>query len=504
MREYITTLGENLSYMGPEVALFVGIFLILVTNSFLKKGKEILFPALALVVLTIGFAFEIRLLSFFENPEGKRWCLFFDKTLIIDPFASLMKILLLIASAVVVVLSYLSYAYKNRYPREYYTFLLGAILASCLMVSAADFLLFFLVLELFNFCLCFSMGFARRGPSLEGAVKFMIYSGLASAMMLYGFSLLYGLTGSTRLTDLSLYLTSLQAPSGVLLLALFLSLAGAGAKLALLPFHFWAPDSIEGAPSALATQLVSLPKIAALAFIVRFTQALGPLNKMAFFQESFYPFNWYDFLALLGAATLTFGNLAALWQVSLKRLLAYFAIGQSGYILLGISVFANGGNLSVLLFYLVLYLVVILGIFTVILLIEEKLQAREIPDYYALGYRAPFLAFALALFLFSVMDLPPLVGFWGKFILLGALIQQESYWLVLLVGANILIGAYYCLRIIKTMYFVESADDLFAPPLPFLEMGNFLVILHLVAVGAFGLFFHPVLRLMGTIRIFPS
>jgi NADH-quinone oxidoreductase subunit N len=291
-------------------------------------------------------------------------------------------------------------------------------------------------------------------------LKYAIYGAFSSGLMLYGMSLVYGLTGTFNIYEIGQVLNSSAPDRLTLFIAAVLMLAGFGYKISAVPFHFWAPDVYEGAPTPITAFLSVGPKAAGFALLMRFFNvafAASGTNGDSSSWLALPGLEWPQLLAWIAAATMTLGNLIAIVQVNLKRLLAYSSIAHAGYALMGVVLLSEQG-ISATMFYLVVYYLMNLGAFLVVIINQDMLGSESINDYQGLAWRAPIPAVAMGVFLFSLTGLPPTGGFVGKFYLFAALIKGQFYWLAVVGIINSVISLYYYARILKAMFF-EKADS---------------------------------------------
>jgi NADH-quinone oxidoreductase subunit N len=295
-------------------------------------------------------------------------------------------------------------------------------------------------------------GFKRRNrQSSEASLKYVIYGGVASGVMLYGMSLLYGLAGSTSFSVIRSAIAATPSSAPVVIVAVVLCLAGFGYKIASVPFHMWCPDVYQGAPTPVTAFLSVGPKAAGFALLIRFFGGIPDVIGTG--TDVLTP--WPILLGTIAAATMTLGNLTALVQTNLKRLFAYSSIAHAGYLLLGLCAGGTEGNRAILI-YLITYLFMNVGAFVVIIGLSEAGVGEEIDDYKGLGKRAPMVALVMAMFLFSLTGLPPFAGFFGKFYLFYALLAKGGTTMVTLAVVGILnsaVSLYYYARVLKAMYF---------------------------------------------------
>jgi NADH-quinone oxidoreductase subunit N len=380
--------------------------------------------------------------------------LFFD-LIARDPFADFFKLLFLATAALVAFVSLRAGDAIDESAAEFYALLLTTTIGMMLMAAAVDLLTAYLSLETVSIMSYVLAGFRRRSrQSAEAALKYVIYGGVASGVMLYGMSLLYGLAGSTSFAAILQAAGSTPASTTVVL-AVVLCLAGFGYKVASVPFHMWCPDVYEGAPTAVTAFLSVGPKAAGFALLVRFCAGVLPA------QLGGAPAPWPLLFALIAAATMTLGNLAALGQNNVKRLLAYSSIAHAGYLMLALVAGGHDGARALLL-YLVAYLFMSLGAFAVVIAVAERGIGDELSAWRGLGRRAPWAAATMAIFLFSLTGLPPFAGFFAKFYVFYALVARGGTLMLTLAVLGILNSAlslYYYARVLKAMYFDAQQSD---------------------------------------------
>lgn len=377
-----------------------------------------------------------------------------------DAFGMLLRLGVVGSAALVVALS-LDFVGNKPYGGEFYALLLMAVLGSMLAVTAGDLVQIFLAVELLSIASYVLSGWAKtekRGA--EAALKYLLFGGTSSCIFLMGAALLYGLTGTTNLGGISANLQTLQTPfMGVALLGGLMAVAGLGYKVAAVPFHGWTPDVYQGAPVPVAAFLSVGSKIAGFAVLVRLL--IGALPTLSA--------HWLVVLALISVASMTFGNLVALTQSNVKRMLGYSSIAQAGYLLLGLVAAAHqqtiDAGLAAMVFYLLGYVFMNLGAFAVVTAYAHMTGREEMRDYAGLGRRSPWMAFFMLVCMVSLAGLPPFVGFWGKFYLFKAVVDfgvqsgNALYiWLAVIGVLNSVVSMYYYIKIPKAMY-LEKAED---------------------------------------------
>ncbi len=434
----------------PEIILLVMGCVILLVDLWVKSPMRTLTYVLTLVTLGTVAAVEAAYALGGQTFYG------FGKMVVVDPMGSWLKCFSAIALMVSLVYGR-PYAFDRDMLRggEFFTLSLFALLGMFVMISGHNFLVIYMGLELLTLC-SYALVALRRdnATATEAAMKYFVLGALASGFLLYGLSMLYGATGSLDLNEVFNAIASRQVKHQVLVFGLVFIVAGLAFKLGAVPFHMWLPDVYQGAPTAVTLLIGGAPQLAAFAICLRLlVEGLLPLA-----------FDWQQMLALMAIGSLLVGNLAAIAQSNLKRMLAFSTISQMGFLLLGLlSGVVNGNQLntesaySAAMFYAITYVLTTLAAFGVIMLLARSgHESEEITDLAGLNQRSPLYAGVMAVAMFSLAGLPPLVGFYAKLSVLQALIasQQTSY-LVLAVFAVLmsLVGAFYYLRIVKVMYF---------------------------------------------------
>jgi NADH-quinone oxidoreductase subunit N len=334
---------------------------------------------------------------------------------------------------------------------------------------------------------------ARDLRSSEAALKYVLYGAFTSGIMLFGFSLLFGLAGTTSLLEISRQVTIASHHSQdklLLILAVLFFLAGLLFKTASFPFHFWCPDVYEGAATPITAFLSVGPKAAGFVLFIRLFYPLFAIDKGAGVYEPVSGLEWPVILAWVSAITMTLGNLAAIHQNNLKRLLAYSSIAHAGYLLMGVSAL-NELGLRAVIFYLVVYLFMNLGAFAVVATIVGAGGSEEIHSYRGLGSKAPFTCVAMTIFLFSLVGMPPFAGFVGKVYLFAAVISKNMYWLAVVAALNSVISLYYYLRVVKAM-FLEQPVDAFQPQISIGSLAIFAALL--IPTLGLGIYWQPLAK----------
>jgi proton-translocating NADH-quinone oxidoreductase chain N len=376
----------------------------------------------------------------------------------VDRMALFFK-MLAVLTVILVSLSAVEYIDKHTpFRGEFYALTLLAGLSLMLLASATNLVMIYLSLEFLSITSYILTGYLRRDArSTEAAVKYFLYGALASGVMLYGFSLLYGATGSVDLATIANVLVSSQANTLLVVASVLLILTGFGFKIALVPFHQWSPDAYEGAPTPITAFLSVGPKAAGLAVLIRVMVVALPA----------YSLNWTVILSLVAILTMTVGNLTALWQTNMKRMLAYSSIAQAGYMLIGLAAWTAQpagsllmlGGVDAILLFLFAYLFTNLGVFAVVIILENKMGTANISDYAGLIRRSPFLSIALLIFFLSLIGIPPTGGFLGKLFVFGAAVNEGLYVLAAFGVFNSVISVYYYFGVTRQVFFLQGPDE---------------------------------------------
>ncbi|MCD6706608.1 MAG: NADH-quinone oxidoreductase subunit NuoN [Thiobacillus sp.] len=438
MSDFLTQFASAL----PEIFVLAMVSLILVIDAAVDDSKRYIAYVLSLATLA-GAAF-LTVNDFSTMPVLALGGLFID-----DPLSDVLKLFLYLTVATVLVYSRDYLRTRGLYKGEFFVLALFALLGMMVMVSASHFLTLYLGLELLSLSLYAMVALQRdSGVASEAAMKYFVLGALASGMLLYGMSMIYGVTGTLALADIAQNLsdgTDLRIP---LVFGIVFIVAGLAFKLGAVPFHMWVPDVYHGAPTAMTLFIGSAPKIAAFAFVVRIL-GQGLESQVA---------EWRDMLVILAVLSMAVGNIAAIAQTNLKRMLAYSTISHMGFMLLGILAGSQNGYGSAM-FYVLVYALMSLGGFGMILLLSRAgFEADKLEDFKGLNRRSPWLAFLMLLLMFSMAGVPPTVGFYAKLSVLQAVVEIGYVWLAVAAVLFSLIGAFYYLRIVKLMYFDTPHD----------------------------------------------
>jgi NADH-quinone oxidoreductase subunit N len=445
----------NLHLFVPEIMMAAFAVLVILLDLFVRQKAVLRGVSIIGLLAVIGYA-----LGMWNGMSDELPSFIFNNMLAVDNFSLFFKILLA-AIAILVILASADYAGKfARFQGEYYALILLSALGMMLMAAASDLISLYISLELASISLYVLVSFLKDRKSTEASLKYLLLGAIASAVLLYGMALVFGVTGQTQLSAVAGSIQSMGLSGLVdnpaLLIGIVLLIAGLGFKIAAVPFQMWVPDVYEGAPTPITAYLSVASKAAGFAFILRIFYS-------AFGMPDWLSQNWGMIFAVLSVFSMFIGNIAAIPQTNIKRMLGYSSIAQAGYLMVGLATlgFASAGDIaaqSTVLFFLASYTVTNLGAFIVVIAISDKINSDNIADYSGMGKRSPVLALALTLCLISLIGMPPAAGFMAKFYIFSAAVQQDLVWLVVIAVINSVISAYYYLRVVKVMWFGEPAS----------------------------------------------
>lgn len=426
----------------PEIWVLSMACVVLVVDLFLHDRNRVVSYWLAQTTLVGALALTLA-----GAGEGTQVVL--GGTFVADPMATLLKAFIYIMTfgAFLYARDYL--AVRGLFKGEYYVLGLFGMLGMLVLVSAHSFLTIYLGLELLSLSLYALVAFSRDdGRATEAAMKYFVLGALASGMLLYGISIVYGLTGSLDIAVVGEAVAERGLNDVVLIFALSFIVLGVAFKLGAVPFHMWLPDVYQGAPTAVTIYVGTAPKIAAFAMAMRLlAEALGGVQA-----------DWGGMLIVLAVLSLALGNVVAIAQTNLKRMLAYSTISHVGFLLLGLLAGTAGGYAAAM-FYAIIYATMALGGFGMIVLLSRAgFEAEELDDFKGLNERSPWFAGMMLLFMFAMAGVPPTVGFYAKLVVLEAVIDIDLLWLALVAVFFSIIGAFYYLRVVKVMYFDPPRD----------------------------------------------
>jgi NADH-quinone oxidoreductase subunit N len=442
---------------APLSALLPDAFLMIVTvvawlNDIItgKKGRGLTY----VIAVASGLIAALWYAVIATDPHSHYY---FSNMYVVDPFASLMKSFISLGFAVSLIYSRKYLEERDLFRGDFYLLALFSLLGQLVMVSGNNFLTLYLGLELMSLSLYAIIALRRDVPqSNEAAMKYYVLGALASGFLLYGISMMYGATGSLDLHDVFTAIASGRINYAVLLFGVIFIVAGIAFKMGAVPFHMWVPDVYHGAPTAMTLLTGGGPKVAAFAWGLRFL-VMGMLPLAV---------DWQTMLVILAALSLIVGNITGIVQRNVKRMLAYSAISNMGFVLLGLLSGVVDGKASgaasaygSAVFYSITYLLTTLGSFGIVMLLARRdFEADTLDDFKGLNKRSPVFAFVMLLMMFSLAGIPPTVGFYAKFAVLEAAVNANLTWLAVLAVVTSLFGAFYYLRIVKLMYFDEPVD----------------------------------------------
>jgi NADH-quinone oxidoreductase subunit N len=426
----------------PEIFVFSMASAILVIDLFLSERQRVV--SFYLAQLTLVGAAVLTLAGFAGAPV-----LSYERMFIDDALADVLKLAIYIVTFFVFAYSRSYLNERGIFRGEYFVLGLFGVVGMMVMCSASHFLTLYLGLELLSLSLYAMIAFQRdSAQATEAAMKYLVLGAIASGMLLYGMSMLYGVTGTLEIAKVRTAIAALDPNDTVLIFGLVFALVGIAFKLGAVPFHMWVPDVYHGAPTAVTLYVGTAPKVAAAALVLRLIVAgLEPLAA-----------SWQDMLTILAILSMGVGNVIAIAQSNIKRMLAYSSISHMGFFLLGIlSVTPEGYGSAV--FYVLVYSVMSLGAFgMVVLLSRAGFEAENLDDFRGLNQRSPWYAFLMLLLMFSMAGVPPTAGFYAKLLVLKAVIGADTLWLAVVAVLFAVIGAYYYLRVVKLMYFDDAVD----------------------------------------------
>jgi len=471
----------NLTLFIPEITLAVFAILVILLDLGIKQKYVLMWVSLAGLIIAGVFSVAMW---------GDSHPALFNNMLAVDNFALFFK-LLFAGIAFLVILASTDYIAKfSRFQGEYYALILLSTLGMMFMAAATDLISLYVALELTSISLYVLVGFLKDRKSTEAALKYLLLGAIASAVLLYGMALVFGFTGQTQLGAIANSIQSMSLgsvfDSPALLIGIVLLIAGFGFKIAAVPFQMWVPDVYEGAPTPITAYLSVASKAAGFAIIMRvFYSAFGIPDWLSQ--------NWGMIFAVLSVVSMIIGNVVAIPQTNIKRMLGYSSIAQAGYLMVGLAgmgVFPAYSSLpygllaqSGILFFLASYALTNLGAFIAIIAISNKADSDMIADYAGMGKRAPLLALALTLCLISLIGMPPAAGFMAKFYIFSSAVQNGLLWLVVVAAVNSVISAYYYLRVVKVMWFGEAKSQEKVPSSDAPRLALFLCCLGVLLLG---------------------
>ena len=467
----------NYYLLTPEICLAGAAIAIILLDLVVGRKGILLFVGIAALVASIVVSVALW---------GEQDNSLFNGMIKADEFAIFFKVLLA-GAAILVLLASKDYVSKfSHFQGEYYGLILLSAVGMMLMAASRDLITIYVSLELTSISLYALVGFLKDPKSSEAGLKYLLLGAVASAILLYGMALIFGITGETGLSEIAAALPAGRIwETPLLLLGLIFLIGGFGFKIATVPFQMWVPDVYEGAPTTITAYLSVASKAAGFAVVLRvFLEAFGGDVLR----------DWAMIFAVLGAISMTLGNVIAISQTNIKRMLGYSSIAQAGYLMVGLAAVTRAAEVddpalfgpTGLIFFLGCYALANLGAFIAIIAITNKTQSDSIDDFTGMGSRAPVISLALTLCLVSLIGVPPTAGFLAKFYLFGAAVQHDLLWLVIIGVLNSVVSAYYYLRVVKVTWFGAPASEEGVPSSLALRIA-----LAIACVGVLALFFYP-------------
>ena len=452
---------QSLEFFIPELILTITILAALITDLFVKKSKT------NMIGWVLGVGLVVVGLSVHNLSSVPPTTLFLDM-IVIDPFSSFMKIVIILSTLLVIVASWVNDELEKYRKGEYFTIMGIMVMGLFLMTSSVDIIMLYISIEvvsIMSFVLAAYLKLDTR--SNEAGLKYVIYGAFSSGVMLFGLSIVYGLAGSTNYFAIQDTLSSLDGSANpALIMALLMIFAGFGYKISSVPFHFWTPDVYEGSPSTITAYLSVAPKAAGFAMIIRFfhqvfSDSIG-LTSNAIGSTDL---PWPEIIGVLAVVTMTMGNLVAIQQKSIKRMLAYSSIAHAGYMMLALPVLSMEAVESVMI-YLFIYVFMNLGAFFIVIFVKNKTGGESFKDFEGLGWKMPIVGAFMTLFMLSLTGLPPTAGFVGKLYIFKTLVGagSEFLWLVVAGGVNSVISLYYYFHVVKVMFLGGKRTDVITYP----------------------------------------
>ncbi len=480
MPRFVDLVNPDLTLIVPQLIILGTALLLLLADVVLSKGQRGILTWMSL----IGLAAALVVNFFYIDTNEATFSGMFR----VDGISVFVNLVVLAAGIMSVLVSS-SYIERLEDPgsmplAEYYVLLMFAILGSMIVGSAGDLVMVFLGIEMTALASYALTGFARhRLTSLEGALKYFLLGLFASAILVYGMAWIYGATGTTSLDGIAAALDA-TVPEGnleaSLVLAMLLLVVGLGFKVAAVPFHMWTPDAYDGAPTPVTAYMSVIPKVAGFAAMVRIlVQALSPIRE-----------DWVILIGILAVITMGFGNIVAISQRNVKRMLAYSSIGHTGYILAGFAAFGSvtvedDRSISSVLYYLLAYSFMNIGAFAIVTWLQHRGRGVDIDDFNGLASQSPLMAIAMTIFMFSLMGLPPLVGFYAKYYVILAAVEADMLWLAVAIVLASAASAFFYLRVVVAMYFSEAPETAPEGRTPMLGFGVLAMAVGTILTGIF-------------------
>lgn len=483
-------LFSSINAILPEIIILISIIMCLVLDLILNR-KSYLISLIAISGLLISLFFVYMRSDLSQS--------LFNGMIVNDPFSVFFKFIFILSSIFVILFTLVSREMKLSVHKNEHTFLiLSLVFGSFLMCSSVNLIMVYLSLELVSLTSYILAGYTKKDKaSSEAAMKYVIYGAASSGIMIYGISLLYGLTGKFNIYEIAMFLSAnATVNEPVLILSIVMIIAGIGYKISSVPFHFWTPDVYQGAPIPITSFLAVTSSSAGFALLIRFFKVTFIQSFQYGIDGSWQVINsikWNEIIIILSIASMVFGNFVALWQTSLKRILAYSSIAHTGYMILGLVVM-NEMGITAILIYQFVYLFMTLGAFYVTIMLANKVGTDDISDMKGLAFRAPLQCVGMAIFMFSLSGIPSTAGFIGKFYIFSTLVNSHLVWLALIAMLNSVISLFFYVKVLKVMFFADQSKKE-EPKIKFALAQNLLLFLLIIPTILFGIYFLPVLKL---------
>lgn len=480
---------NSLKNFIPETVLIAAVILCIFLDLILRKKS---------VVVAIAGIIGLLVSGYFAYLQFGLKDVLFSGMAVVDPYSVFFKFIFIISTIFVIIFTVTSKEIQeSTHHNEHVYLMLSMAIGAFLMASSVNLIMMYLSLELVSLSSYVLSGYTKKiKRSSEAAMKYIIYGAASSGIMIYGMSLLYGFTGTMNIYEISSFLSAASISGNPLIvIVMIMILAGFGYKISSVPFHFWTPDVYEGAPVPVTAFLAVTSSAAGFAVMIRFffSTFLKSPSMLDGKLQIINGIGWTEIIIVLSVASMIFGNFAAVWQNSVKRMLAYSSIAQGGYIMLGLTV-ANQQGLTAMIVYLIAYLFMTLGAFYALILVVNKIDSDDMADMRGFGYKAPAVAVFMGVFMFALSGIPSTAGFIGKFYLFSALIESKLIWLAMVGMLNSVVSLFFYIKILKYMFLMKPEEEV-VPKLKY-SFGSYAVLMLLaVPTMLFGIYFAPLIKL---------
>lgn len=479
----------NISRYIPElllVMLMIGLILVEVTYDENQKNKKYIFitAAIGLILTLVALVFNLS-----GKPEG-----IFSNAVVIDPFSTVMKIMMVIGTFFCIYLSRISKEIYETLKTEYAIMAVGVLIGGMLLASANNMLTLYLGIETLSILSYVMASFKKNDEqSSEAGLKYSLYGGISAGLMLFGMSHIFGVLGTIQFTGLAPAIQNLTNQQALILMPSFiLFFVGIGYKIATVPFHMWAPDVYEGSPTPVTTLFAIVPKLAGISALIRVT--------MIFFAtKSLVRIEWIGMIMAIAALTITVGNVTAIGQKSVKRMLAYSSISHAG-VMVAAMVMVNEIGITSVVFYGITYVFMTLGAFYITSIVQDEYGNDNFERFTGLAYRYPVMAITMSIIMFSLTGVPPFAGFVAKFNIMTSLISSKNFSLAIILGLNSVVSAYYYLKIVRLMTLKQKETDEKIQGFGFIN--QLVIIGFTVPVIVLGVFWESIFSLANGAKIF--